>query len=146
MNLDIDFAGKDIDEIIKAARAKFGNIDADLAIELLTGKLQVSKGYYSWAHLEGAWFVRVPSQERLDEEWLKNEPPELIHVCAPVKFLTAVETMANKEESAHHVGYARDNDNKLEVECSRCKQKTSEDAAKKAIFQTKMHTLQKKVG
>ena len=146
-DIDYEFANRDIDEIIKAARNAPGvTIDARMALELLIGKLTHGKGFYQWAHLEGAWFVRVPNGNRADtEEWLRSEPPEIVHICAPLKFLNAVETMANKEESAHHVGYARTNDDDYSVTCVRCKFKTSEEAAKRGLVQVKLMLLSKKV-
>lgn len=143
---DFDYQNQDIDEIIKAARKRAdNNLDAKLAIQLIVGKLQYSKGYYQWAHLEGAWLIRVPNGNRTDsEKWLEAEPPEIVHICHSDKFAKAVETMANKEESSQFVGYMNDSDDPLSIVCSRCKNKCSEEAAKRGVVQVKLMIVHKK--
>jgi hypothetical protein len=143
---DFDYANHDIDEIIKEARKRAkGQIDPRLAMQLLVGKLQYSRGYYQWAHIEGNWMIRVPAGNRTDsEKWLNSEPPEIIHVCESAKFAGAVETMANKEQSSQFVGYMMDSDDPLKVACSRCKNVCSEDGAKRGLVQVKLMLVHKK--
>lgn len=143
---DIDYQGQDIDEIIKTARKKAqGKFDSRLAIQLLVGKLQYSKGYYQWAHLEGSWLIRVPNGNRTDsEKWLDAEPPEIVHICYSDKFAGAVETMANKEQSSQFVGYMKENDDPLKIVCSRCGNQCSQEASMRGVVQVKLMIVHKK--
>jgi len=145
-----DIAQRDIEQLVAAARAKNGTIDARVALDIIVEKLRNSTGYYKWATLgedaERTWLYRIPREDLEEELWLKEEPSDLLHICNPVKFLEAVEAR-DKEGSSDHCGYVRDSDSKLaddtSMKCARCKRAMPEKLAKAGLIQHKLHRLGK---
>lgn len=147
-----DVVESNLNTLITAARAE-GTIDARVALELLSEKLRDDgTGYYHWAPLGSdalaTWQIRIPREDKADEDWLKEESADVVHICHPVPFLEAIE-IRDKEASALHVGYVRDANVNLEnldeFKCSKCKREMPEDERKKAKIQIAMHLLKRKV-
>jgi hypothetical protein len=129
------------DRAVEAARKGKG-LDADKALSEINDRLSTSEGYYIWTAMgEGrlaTWQVRIPREDKADEEWMKHEAAEIIHICKPAKFLEAFEKR-EKERLSSFCGYVR------EAACSTCKKDMPEKLHKKAAIQTKMHALGKKL-
>ena len=150
---EIDYVNMDIDEIIQNARNRSHEMDARTALDLLVNKLVNAKGLYVWMHLEDAWMLRFPRLDRPTETWLNNELPGLIHICKPVDFLASVEALSSKDTAARFIGFPRagesfekSKDGKVNMVCSKCKNKASDAAAKKGVVQYKLFMLSKKTG
>ena len=145
-----DLAQRDIEILIAEARKQHGKIDARVALNILVEKLKNSTGYYRWAPLgegaEQAWLYRVPRDDLPNEQWLKEENSEVIHICNPAKFLEKVEAR-DKEGSAEYNGYIRDSAGKLvdetTMKCARCKRDMPENLAKAVLMQCKLYRLGK---
>ncbi len=142
---------KDFDIIIKEAR-QAGKLDARRGLQLLVTRLTTLLGYYVWVPLGeealAAWQVRIPRTDLPDDSWLGEEAAELVHFCAPVDALMAIEGR-DREKSAEHFGYVRDEDNTLtdtaSFKCMMCDRKMPVELAKKGKAQISLHQIAQQV-
>jgi hypothetical protein len=115
--------------------------------------LGTSQGYYTWTSLGeealAVWIMRCPREDLDDEQWLRDEAADMLHICQPVQYVEAVERK-DKEASSKYVGYVRDVDGDLtdreEFKCMKCKRAMPEAQAKAGKVQMKLHAVRRKVG
>lgn len=76
----------------------------------ISDRLTKKRGYYDWTPLNAdhTVFRRDPVPERnLEEEWLKDEQPEVIHFCDVTKYRKSIENY-DKLGSSLYIGYVRE--------------------------------------
>lgn len=143
----------DLDVLIRAQQGTSVGLDARHAVRILTEQLGTSQGYYTWVALgEGplaTWIFRFPREDLDDEQWLRDEAADMLHVCQPIQYVEAVERK-DKEASSKYVGYVRDIDGDLmdkdAFKCMKCKRVMPEAQAKAGKVQMSLHRLRRKVG
>ena len=143
----------DLDVLIKAQQQTASGLDASQALRILSEQLGTSQGYYTWTALgEGplaVWVIRFPREDLDDEQWLRDEAADMLHVCQPLQYVEAVERK-DKEASSKYVGYVRDLDGDLtdkgEFKCMKCKRVMPEAQCKAGKVQMSLHKLRRKVG
>lgn len=143
---------EDLDVLVRQAQEREAGLDSRQALGILTLQLGTSQGYYTWATLGEAalatWIVRFPREDLDDEEWLRDEAADFLHICQPLQYVEAVERK-DKEASSKYVGYVRDTNGELidqsEFKCMKCKHPTPELQAKAAKSHMALHKLKRKL-
>lgn len=115
------------------------DIDARKALDIVVNKLISTEGYYIWTALgePPVWLLRVPRENKGDDNWDKREVADMIHLCRPTKFIEAMECNDRKNLSVF-AGYVVDS------KCVRCKHPIPKDVESRMEIQIKLSKLRKK--
>lgn len=115
-------------------------MDAREALKEAIGLLTGGNAYYTWTPVgeAGTFVLRIPKEERLQEAWLKDEYPALIHICQPIQLIKAYRNN-EKNKVPNFCGYVR------EDACTRCNRAPEEDVIKRAEVQIRLFKLNRKL-
>jgi hypothetical protein len=103
--------------------------------------LKKSSGYYVWTPFTSPdgvykeWLFRAPRTDLLDNAWLLEEMPVVIHICRPIELIDAIEK-GDKERTIAHSAYVkrittREDKFRLGQICLRCDTKMDEKLFKR---------------
>jgi len=123
---------------VRQASASADRIDARKALETVINMLANGNAYYVWTPIgeQGTFMMRVPREERMNEAWLKDELPQLIHVCQPIQLLKAFHA-GEKNKLPNFCGYVRDDT------CTRCKREVEVGITRRAEAVMRLAKLNK---
>ena len=125
---------------VRARMEPGDRIDARAALDECVRMLTHGNAYYTWTPIGevDTFLIRIPKEERLNEAWLRDDFPALIHICQPVQLLKAFRKN-EKNKVPNYCGYVR------EDKCTRCGREPNEDVVRRAEAHIRLFKLNQKL-